>query len=251
MRRVAVLSVAVMALAACGGDDDSSSDSTAEATEPTEPPEGGAEPTPVDATSEDASTTAAETSAPDDTTTPDDTTESTSSGEIGEDETAYVDALIEDYDGPGEDVVECLAEAIIKGVGLARLQSAGVSPQALVDSSNLSELGLAFDDPAAVESAVVGCGDGYLVLALTGTETTPEAQACADEHVNDEIVARVVVASFSGEEPDANAQAAAGAFEACLEEASSTSEPESTTVTTSATSTTAATTTAALPPSTT
>ena len=224
MRRFAFLSaVGVLTLAACGGDDDPSSDTTAEATASTGSTEGGAEPTSVDATSGDTSSTAAATNAPDDTATPDDTTESRSSGQIGEDETAYVDAIMEDYDGPEEDVARCLAAAIIDGVGLEQLQSAGVSPRVLVDSSNLSELGLAFDDPAAVESAVVGCGDGYLVLTLTGTEATPEAQACADEHVTDEIVAGVVIASFSGEEPDANAQAAADAFEACLEEASPTS----------------------------
>ncbi|MGI9053215.1 MAG: hypothetical protein ACR2HQ_11300 [Ilumatobacteraceae bacterium] len=56
------------------------------------------------------------------------------------------------------------------------------------------------------------------MLALTGTEATPEAQACADEHVTDELVARVLVASFSGEQPDADDQTAADEFEACLEE---------------------------------
>ena len=123
------------------------------------------------------------------------------------------------YAGAGEDEARCIAEAAVSGVGLEQLQSAGVSPEALANTPNFAELGVSFDDPAAVESALVACGDGYLVLTLSQTERTDASEACADEHISDEIVARVLVQSLSGEQPDDEAQAAADDFDACVQEA--------------------------------
>ena len=123
------------------------------------------------------------------------------------------------YAGAGEDEARCIAEAAVSGVGLEQLQGAGVSPEALANTPNFAELGVSFDDPAAVESALVACGDGYLVLTLSQTERTDASEACADEHISDEIVARVLVQSLSGEQPDDEAQAAADDFDTCVQEA--------------------------------
>ena len=103
------------------------------------------------------------------------------------------------YVGDGEDEARCIAEAAVSGVGLDQLQSVGVSPEALAATSNFAELGVTFEDTAAVESALVDCGDGYLVLTLSQTERTDASEACADEHISDEIVARVLVQSLNGE----------------------------------------------------
>ncbi len=214
MRRIAVLSTFALAtLAACGGDSESTSSTTA-ATEDTA---GGADASTVEPTVAPTDTT--DTTETDDTSAPGDTTEVTGGGEPADDEGAYVDAIMAGYSGDGEDEARCIAEAAVNGVGLEQLQSAGVSPEALAQTPNFAELGVTFDDPAAVEAALVDCGDGYLVLTLSQTERTDASEACADEHISDEVVARVLVQSLNGEDPDAEAQAAADAFDACVQEA--------------------------------
>jgi hypothetical protein len=169
----------------------------------------------VETTAPEDTSAAEDTSAPDDTTAPDDT----SGGEPADDEAAYVDAIMDGYSGDGEDEAHCIAEAAVSGVGLEQLQSVGVSPEALANTPNFAALGVTFDDPAAVESALVDCGDGYLVLTLTQTERSEASEACADEHISDELVARVLVQSLSGEQPDAEAQTAADDFDTCVQEA--------------------------------
>ena len=57
------------------------------------------------------------------------------------------------------------------------------------------------------------------MLTLSQTERTDASEACADEHISDEIVARVLVQSLNGEEPDEEAQTAADDFDTCVQEA--------------------------------
>lgn len=214
MRRIAVLSTFALAtLAACGGDGESTSTTAESATNTA----GGTDVSTVEPTVAPTDTTDTTTET-DDTSAPDDTTEVTG-GEPADDEGAYVDAIMEGYEGGGEDEARCIAEAAVDGVGLEQLQSAGVSPEALAETPNFAQLGVSFEDPASVESALVDCGDGYLILTLSQTERTDATEACADEHISDEVVARVLVQSLSGEQPDAEAQAAADAFDACVQDA--------------------------------
>jgi hypothetical protein len=213
MRRLAALSVlALVALAACGGDDEAS-DTTAAAT--TDAPATTGTTASEETTSE---STAADGTASESTASPETTTGSTADDEVGEDEAAYVDAIMEDFAAEDDTAGRCLSEAAVAAIGLEQLQSADVSPAELADNPNLTELGLTIEDRAAAEASIAACGDGYLILTLTGTEVNEANRACADQHISDEVVARVIVQSLSGEEPDADAQAAADAFDACINE---------------------------------
>ncbi|CAN5695937.1 hypothetical protein BH18ACT2_BH18ACT2_13510 [soil metagenome] len=225
--RTAIASVLlVAAIGACGSDRDSSDPTSV----PVEITVGGAEPTdePIDDTADTAGTSApdgtdtttasAETTAPSDTTSDStgDTTETTIGGEIGETEADYVDAIVGDFQGENVVTATCIAEAVVAAIGLEQLQSAGVTTQALVQEANLATLGVTIEDRAALEAALADCGEGDLILTLSELEPTPEALACAEEHVSDELVAEVVVDSLLGGQPSEEAQAAADDFDTCL-----------------------------------
>jgi len=228
--RTAIVSVlAAATIVACGSDGDSSDPTSV----PVEITVGGAEPTdePADDTTESAGTSAPDgtdtTTATDETTAPTppadtaseptgDTTQTTIGGEIGETEAAYVDAVVADYQGTNVVTATCIAEAVVAAIGLEQLQSAGVTTQALVQEANLADLGVTIEDRDALEAALADCGEGDLILTLSELEPTPEALACAEEHLSDELVAEVVVDSLLGEQPSEEARAAADDFDACL-----------------------------------
>lgn len=226
MRSAIVSVLAAATIVACGSDRDSSDPTSV----PAEITVGGAEPTdePADATAGGAGTSAPDgtdtTAATDETTAPSDTaseptgdtTQTTIGGEIGETEAAYVDAVVADYQGTNVVTATCIAEAVVAAIGLEQLQSAGVTTQALVQEANLADLGVTIEDRDALEAALADCGEGDLILTLSELEPTPEALACAEEHLSDELVAAVVVDSLLGEQPSEEARAAADDFDACL-----------------------------------
>ena len=224
MRRLAALSLlAIVGATACGGDDDGGGSATTAggggadvttgassiAPPPTEP--GGAD-TVTDETATNATDTGDTSSGGSE---PDGTTPG--GGSVGEDEGAYVDALMAEYSGSHEDVARCIAEALVGGAGLEQLQSKDVTPDELANSGGFQGVEVTLDDPAATAQAVQDCGDGYLVFALAEVEDTADARACADEHLSDELVARLVVASSVGEGATQEDQDAASAFDDCLQ----------------------------------
>ena len=56
---------------------------------------------------------------------------------------------------------ECMAQALVDGIGFARIEASGVSPEEFTSASSLVELdlGIAEEDAADVQAAITECGD--------------------------------------------------------------------------------------------
>jgi hypothetical protein len=89
-----------------------------------------------------------------------------------------------------------------------------VAPEALADDG-AAAFDLTVDDSDALKGAVADCGD--LIAFIVEQEEASEAEAaCAEEHFSNEVAAALLVGSFLGEAPDAEAQQASTDFDACL-----------------------------------
>jgi hypothetical protein len=204
IRRVAPL-VALLTLAACGDDDDTvDTNTTPETTESTE----------TTASTDDTE----DTDDTDDTDNTDRTTstERTGTGSASAVEAEYVAAAADAIDFADPDVSECLAQALVDGIGMDRIEESGLSPEEFVNAESLAEIDLAVDaaDAADVQEAMVDCGE--IVEAYLDDDDITEGEAeCARAEMTDELLAEWLVTGISELPPSPELEAMIEAVTAC------------------------------------
>lgn len=131
---------------------------------------------------------------------------------VGEDEQAYVDALVATFEEDEsdelytEDQVTCLAEGFVDIIGVDALQSAGLSPQEFAEDGIddvPDELGVDDEKANAMYDTFADCDiDLQELFASTagGEELTADEQACLDDLLTDDNLRASFVASFTGDE---------------------------------------------------
>ena len=184
---VAALAVAGLTLAACGDDDDAV-DTTAAASATSAPAGTGAGTAPAgtggagDATEED-----------------------------------YVAAGAESLDLGDPEVDRCISQATIDAIGFENVQASGLSPEELfTEGLNAAGLTVPEDEAASLQEAVASCGDLIALFAQSEGATETEV-ACAEEHLDNDIMAGVFVSTLTATEPAAELQAVFEEMQACIE----------------------------------
>ena len=223
IRRVAPVTASVVAmlvfgLAACDDDGNDATDSTGTSTPDTTN------------TTDDSDDTTDDT---DDTAGTDDTTEDTDDT-VGTDDTGSTPgsgtddsgapATEEDYVAAAAvaigfqdtEMSECLAQALIDGIGFARIEASGVSPEEFTSAPSLVELdlGIAEDDAADVQVAMTECGD-IVESFLSSSEANAEEADCARGVLTNELMAESLVTQIAELPRSAELQAAVDTLEAC------------------------------------
>lgn len=202
-RRMAVtIAVLSLAVAACGGDDDETTDTTGTTDTPS------VDSSAVDTTEAEvdgSATTVAGTDTASPATTEGGTGTSDAAGDgddVDRSEEAFVTAGAEALALGDEEQSRCIAQAIVDAVGYDQLEAAGITPEEFNSMPSLSEAGLVVDDAAGpqLQSDLLACGD--LIEALASSPAvTPEQADCAREHLTDELVAESFVIRVLESEP--------------------------------------------------
>ncbi len=224
IRRVApvtasVVALLVLGLAACDDDANDATDSTTGTSTPdttnttddsddtTEDTDDTAE---TDDTSEDT----------DDTAETDDTGSAPTSG-TGDSgapatEEDYVAAAAVAIGFQDTEMSDCLAQALIDGIGFARIEASGVSPEEFTSAPSLVELdlGIAEDDAADVQAAMTECGD-IVESFLASSEANAEEADCARSVLTNELMAESLVTQIAELPRSAELEAAVDTLEAC------------------------------------
>jgi hypothetical protein len=192
---VAALAVAGLMLAACGDDDDAAEPTTAASAAP-------------------AATSAASTSA----STAAGTAPGATGGAVDATEEDYVAAGAQSLDLGDPEVDRCISQATIDAVGFENVQASGLPPEELFDQT-LSAAGLTVPEGAAasLQEAVAGCGD-LIALFAQSDEATEAEVACAEENLDNDIMAEVFVSSLTATEPTPELQAVFEEMQACVDE---------------------------------
>ena len=181
---VAALAVAGLTLAACGDDDDA--DTTAAASEP--------------ASSVPSSAPAGTGGA----------------GEATEED--YVAAGAASLDLGDPEVDRCITQATIDAIGFENVQASGLSPEELFTQGlNAAGLIVPDDQAATLQEAVAGCGDLIALFAQSEGATETEI-ACAEENLDNEIMAEVFVSTLTATEPTPELQAVFDEMQTCIDE---------------------------------
>lgn len=188
------LLLAPLALAACGGDDDDSTDTDAERV--ISAPAGG-----------DTEATAADSPAEGD---PGD-----SSGGADRDEWIAVGA--ESLDGGDREFDECLSAGVVDGIGYENLAASDATPEDFWSASDVTTFGIELGDMDGVAENLTECGNlvDYFAAVSGGNEVQV---ACMREFFDDEDVANVIVTSMLGAEPSDDLLAKQTDMRACAEE---------------------------------
>jgi hypothetical protein len=200
----AFLLAPLVALAACGGDDDDAADSGAESALSTPDRE------PTEVTGDDAPAASAAADAEPD--------EPAGSGATADREQWI--AVGADYlDGGDREFDECLSAGVIDGLGYENLSASGTTPEEFWSTSDITEFDIDVGDMDGVAENLVECGDlvDYFAEVAGGTE---EQTACMREFFDDEDVAAVIVTSMLGAEPTDELLTKQTEMRACAEAAS-------------------------------
>lgn len=119
---------------------------------------------------------------------------------------AQVDELLEGEDGPPlqQDSAECLAEAVVEGVGADTLDDADVTPEAFAEAESLDDLSIDVDEDALRSDLTERFGDcelgGTLAELFAGElpfELDEEGSTCVADALDDgTALAEGLAASF-------------------------------------------------------
>lgn len=200
-----VAAVAVLVVGACGGDDD---DAEPDATEAT------AETSAVDETTSTEAASTDTAGGSDDTT--DGTTSGTAGGEVGTRE-EYVEAAKAEVEFEDAEINDCVAEAIVSDEVYEAIQTAGLTVDAFSETGPSGAVDIDEAQAQAVAAEMAECGD------LISQVLTDEAElACATENLSNEQLAEFLALSLFGLEPGAELQDANAAVEECLASATTT-----------------------------
>jgi hypothetical protein len=121
----------------------------------------------------------------------------------------YVDAIVAIADDEDDEAFPpearlCVAESFVDAFGAEEMREAGVEPEDIAgDVGGPGELGLDFSDEqsAAFYDQMSGCMDlrSLIVEGVLGAESElpPEAVACLDENLTDDLLERFFVTGFT------------------------------------------------------
>jgi hypothetical protein len=193
---LAALAVVGITLASCGGDDDDA-DTTTLASEPAGP------------------TSSAATSAPAGTETG---TAPAGTGDTGDaTEEDYVAAGAATLDLGDPEVDRCITQATIDAIGFENVQASGRSPEELFDEGlTAAGLTVAEGEAASLQDAIAGCGD-LIALFARSEEATETEVACAEEHLDNDIMAAVFVSTLTATAPTPELQGVFEEMQACID----------------------------------
>ena len=111
---------------------------------------------------------------------------------------------------------ECLAQALVDGIGMDRIEASGLSPEEFTAAPSLADIDLAVeaDDAADVQEAMTDCGE--LVDAyLDSLDITEEEADCARAELTNELLAEWLVTRISELPGSDELDAAVEAVDAC------------------------------------
>jgi hypothetical protein len=134
----------------------------------------------------------------------------------------YVEVLAEDSGGLTEvmsdDEAACFVGSMVEGIGLDRLEAAGMTPEAFAEADDFSGLVEEAEGRRITVDAMVDCTD-FHDLVLSRPDVPAEHARCLREEVSERDLVEVLVGTTSGEdEPTPEAEAAyAAAVAACPE----------------------------------
>jgi hypothetical protein len=125
-----------------------------------------------------------------------------------EDRQGYVDAIVaisdDDDDSLTIDHRTCVAESFVDGFGVDEIVAAGVTPDTIAEDGvdGPGDLGLEFTDDQATSfyDRLTDCMDvrGLVLDAMSdGGEMPPEAVACLDENLSDDLLERYITVGFT------------------------------------------------------
>jgi hypothetical protein len=121
--------------------------------------------------------------------------------ELTEEEQAYVDAALEDFDPQEEapmteDDARCIATSMVEDVGVERLEEMGLSPESFSEGGELPEGAIAEAEAQDLVDGITECID-VRALFLAGLDEdgslSPEAEECLTEAFDEELVTRTMV----------------------------------------------------------
>lgn len=190
---IAALAALSLTAAACGDDDESTTDSTAaDTTAPTE-------------TSTDAApTTSATTDSAAASTSPEGTATDETAAAGPADRDAFVEAGMASIGAMAGEGGECLVDGVVDSVGVDMLNETGLSPEEFWASPTpLAESGLTTESPEIEQMAeAIGACDGLLgaFAAAAGAEPTDEEVACMEDAGAQELVGQVLAYNLIGAE---------------------------------------------------
>lgn len=128
----------------------------------------------------------------------------------------YVAAGAEALDLPDDEQSRCIAQAIISGIGFEQIQATGLSPEDFSEADTLDGTGVTLDEAATTQmrEGIAGCGD--LVATFTSSDdVSPEEATCAEDLLNNDLIAEVLVVELAGAEPSEELLAARTSLEEC------------------------------------
>lgn len=142
------------------------------------------------------------------------TDDSVTAGEYTEAD--YVAGAAEALDLPDAQQAQCIAQSIISGIGFEQIEATGLSPQNFGEAESLADTGVTLDDAqtTAMREGIAGCGD--LVATFISSDDVSEEEAiCAQDLLDNELIAEVLVVELADIEPSPELLAARTSLEEC------------------------------------
>jgi hypothetical protein len=187
--RLSVAAVVALSLVACGGDDSTDA---------------------ADSTTTEAG----------DTTTTEADDGAAVDGELSAEELAWIAGAMKTFDVEEQDGLtvadgRCVATAVVKELGIDRLDELGITPEGFNDADLPP---LEADEADAVVDRIATCMDlrGLMLAGFNeGGDLSPEAKACLEDAVTDELAHDLMAASIRGDEDALVGSAISDAISGC------------------------------------